>query len=171
MARFHLTSEGVKPCRAFLKSCPYGGQPHFTNEAEAQAAYEAKNEALAQRVLSKRNTPPLTVSNPFNSEGLTTNMVDFRKDLRSVRTMIESYDKYRARGLSEEKYLPDAPLNLLPYLNNSRTKDMLRQLDYEGVQRVYTEALKTYYMEKVFTEADIDCLFDDEEIKGYATPR
>lgn len=41
--KFHVTDDGVRPCKATVKACPLGGENiHFTSQQDAQAAYEAK---------------------------------------------------------------------------------------------------------------------------------
>lgn len=40
MAKYHLTPDGPKLCRAVKRACPLGDNPHFTELGEAQHAYE-----------------------------------------------------------------------------------------------------------------------------------
>lgn len=40
MAKFHITDDGPKPCRASVRDCPIGGE-HFTSQEKAQKVYAA----------------------------------------------------------------------------------------------------------------------------------
>lgn len=51
MAKFHITEDGPKPCRARTRPCPIGGT-HFENPKEAQKAYE--------EVMSNKENPAFT---------------------------------------------------------------------------------------------------------------
>lgn len=51
MAKFHITDDGPKPCRARTRPCPIGGA-HFDDPKEAQTAYE--------EVMSNKANPAFT---------------------------------------------------------------------------------------------------------------
>ena len=42
--KYHVTPSGeLKPCKAKQGGCPYGNQPHFNSEQEAQAYINEHN--------------------------------------------------------------------------------------------------------------------------------
>lgn len=167
--KFHVNPEtgNVSPCTA-TQSCPFGGQSgndnHFLSPGEARAAYESMMKS--HELVNKKVTPASLQS--FNDEGLTDNMVNFRNDLMEINTAIQAYDRYRSHGLNSARSMPDLPAHLEPYLDKKKIYDAWQQVNYNYIRNEYINAMKTYYMDNVFNNLDIDCMFDDDEIAEMA---
>lgn len=59
MAKFHITDDGPKPCKATKKPCKYGNAgEHFKSQVEAQKAFEARQKTLPDSQRKSGNVAP-----------------------------------------------------------------------------------------------------------------
>lgn len=167
--KYHLNPDtgNVSPCTA-TNNCPFGGvsgtENHFLSPGEARAAYESK---MKSQELANKIVKPISL-NSFNDEGLTDNMVDFRNDLLDIDESIKVYDRYRNKGLNSDSAMPAIPAHLESYLDRQKIYWAWKKCDYKYIRNEYMNAMKEYYMDNVFDDLDVDCMFDDDEIASFA---
>lgn len=65
-ARYHLTDDGPKLCRASVRACPLGGE-HFDTKKDAETAYETSMSESAF-VVKKRGEPTVNPKNGFAAD-------------------------------------------------------------------------------------------------------
>lgn len=176
MSKFHINEEGNPGlCTAQFK-CPFGSEAeHYPTEAAARKAYENRSSSFDTNTLFKKRDrlahTNFAAYSGFNKEGLTQNMSDFKEALYDIASNINSYRNYRKTGLDEDEYRPNMPNYLKPYLSEASVENAWRREKYDEISSMYTDAIKSYYMENVFDSDDVDVMMSDEEMMYIADHR
>lgn len=171
MTKYHINDRGEPGiCEAHLEPCRFGStSQHYDSEASARKAYENQSDTFGsillmnkRRELARTNFREL---NPIKEDGLTENMRSFKDALQEIASITQNYRQYRLTGLNEEFAVPKTPSYLTPYLNKEYVENSFRAKNYTAAMEMYKEAIKAYYMEKVFNSDDVDVMLSDDDIE------
>lgn len=149
MAKFHITDDGPKPCKADRQACPIGGE-HFENTKDAQTAYEASQKAIV---------PPLKKS---KTKSISTKELKALDDFRNTQ---ESFNELYIE-LGDDSHVLDSDLKEL----EKRYPEAFLETEKEHKEfsKLSTTHEKVLYFEKLehnlTTDEFIDVVKDDYDM-------
>lgn len=166
MTQYHINKKGMAAiCRKTTGVCPFN--EHFESIEEARKAYESVNQSFVPNQFLKKKNHKTQYARDFTgigSNGLTQNVEEFKARLTEFSKHIDQWAEYRKTDLDEDKYRPEIPEALSPYIQKNNYNLSLDKIDTNSLKSQMAEAMKAYYINEVFNSEDIDCFIDDDEI-------
>lgn len=158
--RWHLSKRGsIVECEASSdESCPQRAYGHWPSQKKAE-------EALKEMYGSIPKPHMVPERSSIDYDGTTAETRALLSDLDEEGDRMFRYMMYRQSGLNEEKYIPSVNPLIEPYVNNEMLREAWRRRAYSDVVMLTVDGYKSYYLNKRFSDEDVDVMPSDEELR------